>query len=388
MVDLAGKFREMFGNASGMYRAPGRVNLIGEHTDYNDGFVLPACIEFSSSVVIGPRDDDKLIVYSENFNETIEARLDDGELRPSRKWSDYPLGVAWALQQAGYRLSGANIYIRGDVPLGAGLSSSAALEVSVGYAILGRLKQQIDRTRLALLCQRAENEFVGARCGIMDQFVSCYGQAGHAVFLDCRSLEHQFVPVPSEVQLVICNTMVKHDHGAGEYNVRRVECEGGVKILSTALPGIRALRDVTLADLEANRNLLADTIYRRCRHIITENERVLKTFSALRTGDMQTVGTLMAASHKSLRDDYEVSCAELDLMVDIAAKQPGVYGARMTGGGFGGCTINFVERADAAEFKRHVAAAYYSSTGKQPDIYVCNAFQGAEQITLDASNSA
>jgi galactokinase len=387
MVELADKFQKMFGGTSVVYRAPGRVNLIGEHTDYNEGFVLPACIEFSCCVAIGPRDDNKLVIHSENFNETIEARLGNSELRPSRKWSDYPLGVAWALRQSGYRLSGANIYIRGNVPIGAGLSSSAALEVSVGYAILGLLKQKIDRAKLALLCQRAENEFVGARCGIMDQFVSCYGQAGHAVFLDCRSLKHQFVPVPREVQLVICNTMVRHEHGAGEYNVRRAECEEGVKLLSTALPGIRALRDVRLADLEANRSLLTDTIYRRCRHVITENERVFKTASALRTGDMQTVGTLIAASHKSLRDDYEVSCAELDLMVDIAAKQMGAYGARMTGGGFGGCTINLVERADAAEFKDHVATAYYSATGKRPDIFICDASQGAEQIPFDASNS-
>jgi galactokinase len=387
MVELADKFREMFGNVSAVYRAPGRVNLIGEHTDYNDGFVLPACIEFSCWVAIGPRDDDKLVIHSDNFNETIEARLSNGELLPSRNWSDYPLGVAWALQQEGYRLRAANIYIHGGVPLGAGLSSSAALEVSMGYAIVGLLKQDIGRTKLALLCQRAENEFVGARCGIMDQFVSCYGQAGHAVCLDCRSFEHQFVPVPREVQLVICNTMVKHEHGAGEYNVRRAECEESVKILSTALPGIRALRDVTIPQLEANRNLLSETIYKRCRHVITENERVLKTASALRAGKMQVVGALMADSHKSLREDYEVSCAELDLIVDIAAKQAGVYGARMTGGGFGGCTINLVERADAAEFKRHVAAEYYSSTGMHPDIFICDASKGAEEIPLDTKKS-
>jgi galactokinase len=388
MVELAEKFREMFGAVSAVYRAPGRVNLIGEHTDYNDGLVLPACIEFSCWVASGSRDDDKLVIHSENFNETVEARLGNAEFRPSRKWSDYPLGVAWAFQQEGYRLRGANIYIRGNVPLGAGLSSSAALEVSVGCAILGLLNEEIDRTKLALLCQRAENEFVGARCGIMDQFISCYGQAGHAVLLDCRSLEHQFVPVPREVQLVICNTMVKHDHGAGEYNVRRAECEEGVRTLSAVLPGIRALRDVTLADLEANRNLLSETIYKRCRHVITENGRVLKTASALRAGELQAVGALMADSHRSLRDDYEVSCAELDLMVEIASKQPGVYGARMTGGGFGGCTISFVERADVADFKRQVAAAYYSSTGKHPDIYVCNASPGAEQIPLGASDLA
>jgi galactokinase len=386
ILEVRDKFRKLFGNAPVVYRAPGRVNLIGEHTDYNDGFVLPACIGFSCWVAIGPRNDDKLVIYSDNFNETIESSIDESQLRPSRKWSDYPLGVAWALQKAGYRLRGANLYVRGNIPLGAGLSSSAALEVSVAYSLLGLLNQEIDRAQLALLCQRAENEFVGARCGIMDQFVCCHGRAGHALLLDCRSLEHQFVPIPQEAQLVICNTMVKHEIAAGEYNVRRAECEEGVRKLSAALPGIRALRDVTLRELEENRNLLTETIYKRCRHVVTENERVLKATSALRAGEIHVFGELMAKSHKSLRNDYVVSCPELDLMVDIATKQPGVYGARMTGGGFGGCTINLVSRPDVAEFKRRVASAYCSATSKRPDIYICDASQGAERVPLDANN--
>jgi galactokinase len=382
------QFQKLFGGASAACRAPGRVNLIGEHTDYNDGFVLPACIGFSCWVAIGKRDDDKLIIHSANFNETIEVRIDKTQLRPSRHWSDYPLGVAWALQDSGYVLRGANIYIRGNIPLGAGLSSSAALEVSVGYAILEQLEQKIDRVQLALLCQRAENEFVGARCGIMDQFVCCHGRAGNALLLDCRSLEYQFVPVPDTAQLAICNTMVKHDLGVGEYNVRRAECEEGVRRLTAALPGIRALRDVTLQELEESRNLLTETIYKRCRHVVTENDRVLKATSALREGQIHIFGELMADSHKSLRDDYAVSCPELDLMVDIATKQPGVYGARMTGGGFGGCAISLVSRSDTAEFKRHVAAAYYSATGRHPDIYICDASQGAERVPLSANDTA
>ncbi len=371
----------MFGGVPVVYRAPGRVNLIGEHTDYNDGFVFPACIGLSCWAAIGPRDDDTLVIHSANLNETVEISSAGIPLHASGKWSDYPVGVAWVLQQSGFRLRGANIYIRGDIPLGAGLSSSAAIEVSVSLAILEFLEREIDRVQLARLCQRAENEFVGARTGIMDQFVSCTGQAGHALLLDCRTLEYQHVPVPAEAQLAICNTMVRHEIGEGGYNLRRAECEEGVQKLSAVLPGIRALRDVTLPQLERNRSLLTETIYKRCRHVITENERVLKAAAALRADEVQEFGELMAASHRSLRDDYAVSCPELDLMVEIASSIPGVYGARMTGGGFGGCTVNLVSRALASGFKSQVAAAYYSATGKHPDVYVCDPAQGAGRIS-------
>ena len=216
--DLLAKFAHRFGSSAALYRAPGRVNLIGEHTDYNDGFVLPAAIDFSCQVAIAPRDDRKLVVYSEAFDATVEADLDALPSRATHHWSDYPFGVATILEKSGYRLSGANLYIASDVPVGVGLSSSAAIDVSVGYALLDISKHPIDRTRLALLCQRAENEFVGAHVGIMDPFVSCHGRAGHALLLDCRSLEFRLVPLPPNVQLVICNSMVKHQLGASEYN--------------------------------------------------------------------------------------------------------------------------------------------------------------------------
>jgi len=384
---LVEKFRAQFGTTASVYRAPGRVNLIGEHTDYNEGFVLPAAIGFSCWVAIAPREDRKLVVRSENFEATVEVDLDKLPGRGSGAWSDYPVGVAWALVHAGNHPRGANLYIAGDVPLGSGLSSSAAIEVSVGYALLEIAKEAIDRTQLALLCQRAENEFVGARCGIMDQFISCHGRAGHALLLDCRTLEFQLVQVPQKIHLVICNTMVKHEHGAGEYNARRAECEEGVRLLREVLPGIRALRDVSPTELENHRGQLSGTIYKRCLHVVTENERAQKAAAAFRTGEIGALGKLMADSHRSLRDDFEVSCRELDVMVEIASRQRGLYGARMTGGGFGGCTINLVDANESAEFGKRVAAEYEAATKLRPDIYICEAGQGAEAIPLDVTSA-
>jgi galactokinase len=378
--ELLAKFDSRFRGAATVYRAPGRVNLIGEHTDYNDGFVLPAAIGFSCWVAIAGRNDRKLELYSENFDESFEVALDSLGIHRTGKWIDYPLGVAWALERAGFRLRGANIYIQGDVPLGAGLSSSAAVEVSTGYGLLDLAEYPIEATQLAVLCQTAENEFVGARCGIMDQFVSCHGRAGSALLLDCRSLDFRLVPLPSDVQLVICNTMVQHKLGTSEYNARRSECEEGVRALSKALPGIRALRDVSLADLEGHRGSLSKSVYKRCRHVVSENSRARETALALQTGKSQLLRRLMADSHRSLRDDYEVSCRELDIMVDLAMQQVGVLGARMTGGGFGGCTINLVNAADTDEFRRNVTETYEAETGRRPSIYVCDASNGAEKI--------
>jgi galactokinase len=387
--DLNTRFGAMFGASPRIYRAPGRVNLIGEHTDYNDGFVMPAAIGFSCWVAISPRNDRKMVIHSENFGESVETNLDQRLPRSQGKWHNYPLGVVWALQQDGHRVDGANLYIRGDVPLGGGLSSSAAIEVAVGYALLDISGQKIDRTRLALLCQRAENEFVGARCGIMDQFISCYGRAGHGLMLDCRSLDYRLIPIPSGINLVICNTMVKHEIGGGEYNTRRAQCEEGVRKLADVLPNIRALRDVTLPQLELHRGRLTDTVYKRCRHVISENDRVRNASLAFQSGRNDEFGQLMAESHRSLRDDYEVSCSELDLMVELASKQHGELGARMTGGGFGGCTINLVNAADSLEFQRRVAAAYHSATGLHPDIYICEASQGAgAEVQADGSSGS
>jgi galactokinase len=372
-------FADSFGGHPRLFRAPGRVNLIGEHTDYTGGLVMPAAIHFSTWVAAGRREDRTIRAVSEGFPGALEFSLD---LTPKCQgnWTDYVAGVAAMLEAAGYRLRGANLLIHGEVPVGSGLSSSAAIEVATALALLKNSDLFMEPMQLALLCQRAENEFVGMRCGIMDQFTSCYGRAGHALLLDCRSLEFQLVALPPTVHLVICNTMVRHELAASEYNARRAECEEGVRKLGEVLPGIRALRDVTLAQLQEHRSRLNDQVFRRCRHIITENDRVCQARSAFQTGAVGELYHLMADSHRSLRDDYEVSCRELDIMVEIGSRQRGIYGARMTGGGFGGCTINLVDAADSAEFQRRVSAEYQRATGLRPDIYVCEASQGAEAI--------
>jgi len=284
------------------------------------------------------------------------------------------------LERAGHHLRGANLLIQGDVPMGSGLSSSAAIEVASGLALLENSGLHLDRLDLVKSCLQAENEFVGARVGIMDQFISSCAQAGHALMLDCRSLEHRLLPLPRDLSLVICNTMVKHALATGEYNTRRAECEEGVRLLSHSLPSLRALRDVSLTELEAHAGTLPKIIFKRCRHVISENARVAKAAAALDQGDLDNFGFLMAESHRSLRDDYEVSCAELDLMVELARQQEGVYGARMTGGGFGGCTINLVRTDAVRGFQPGVADAYQKSTGRAPQIFVSPAAEGAGEV--------
>lgn len=363
-----------------VYRAPGRVNLIGEHTDYNEGFVMPAALGFQCWVAVGPRTDRKLIICSQEFPDEAHVDLSAGALQPSRTWSDYPVGVAMELEKAGFRLGGANLLIHGEVPIGAGLSSSASIEVGTALALSETAGYSIDRIQLARICQRTENEFVGTRSGIMDQFISLQGQANHALMLDCRSLQFELVPIPESVRLVICNTGVKHTHAGGEYNRRREECEEAVRSLQKALPNIRALRDVSLEQLEEYRGLLSEITYKRAKHIITENERVLHSMEALRAGDLRQFGEYMAESHAGLRDLFEVSSAELDLMVELANRQPGVYGARMTGGGFGGATINVVDAPYAAAFADSVAKGYQKETGIDAGIYVCVPADGASLV--------
>ena len=363
-----------------VFRAPGRVNLIGEHTDYNEGFVLPAAIDFSTRAELQPLKERKLEIYSEEFDEYVELNLDAEFPRPTGHWSDYVIGVAVVIEKAGHRLKGARIRIRSEIPLGAGLSSSAAIEVVTAYALVKHSRLNIDRVELAKLCQQSENEFVGARVGIMDQFVSLNGRVNSALLLDCRSLDFKLFELPESIRLVICNTMVKHELAASEYNVRRAECEEGVRKLSELLPGISALRDVSAVQLEEHHEALPEVIYRRCRHVITENARVLAAAGALEALNLPSFGLLMNESHRSLRDDYEVSCRELDLMVSLAHDITGVYGARMTGGGFGGCTINLVDSDKIQNFKTVIADGYYKATRLIPEIYVTSAANGAEEI--------
>jgi galactokinase len=362
------------------FRAPGRVNLIGEHTDYNDGFVMPAAIDLSVFVRIWPREGRKLEIRSEHFDDQIEFDLDNPYPAPRRHWSDYAIGVAVTLERAGYRLRGAHLQIRGEVPVGSGLSSSAAVEVATACALVANSNLTVERRELALLCQKAENEFVGARVGVMDQFTSLFGQAQRALLLDCRSLEFKLLPLPDTVNLVICNTMVKHALASSAYNERREQCEAGVRHLAQYLPNVKALRDVTIEQLKQFGRDLPEVVYRRCRHVITENARVLAAAEALEQHDLHRFGELMAQSHNSLRDDYEVSSRELDLMVELARKEKGVYGARITGGGFGGSTVNLVDTRAVEEFKQTVPKEYYRISGLKPEVYVCEASNGAEEI--------
>jgi len=371
---------QFFGQSPRIYQAPGRVNLIGEHTDYNDGFVMPAAIGLYTQVAIVPRADRKLVIHSENYSERVEFDLDHLPLVGTGHWSDYVVGVARVLSLSGIPVRGASLLVNGDVPQGAGLSSSASLEVAVGHALADLAGHGIDRTKLALLCQQAENTFVGAQCGIMDQFVSSHGKCDHALLLDCRLLEYRLLQLPDDVTLVISNTMVKHSVAAGEYNQRRAECEAGARKLAQHLGNIRALRDVTLADLAIYEHELSELVMRRCRHVITENARVMEAADALERRDLKAFGSLMQQSHRSLRDDFEVSCSELDLMVDLGERVEGVYGTRMTGGGFGGCTITLI-RSDCVEaYQRTVREGYERATGCKPEIYVCSAADGVCQV--------
>jgi len=324
--------------------------------------------------------DRRLVVTSENYSERVELDLERLPAMSRGHWSDYVVGVARLLGDLGGKLSGGNLLIQGDVPQGAGLSSSASLEVAVCRALLESSGEKMERAAMALLCQRAENEFVGARCGIMDQFVAVHGKRGHALLLDCRSLEYRLLPIPENVRLVICNTMVRHSLTGGEYNQRRAECEQAVRYFAERLPMIKALRDVTLEDLKTKGGDLPKVIRKRTLHILTENARVKEAASALERKDATLFGKLMESSHNSLRDDFEVSCKELDLMVEFAQKTEGVYGARMTGGGFGGCTINLVDSSSIETFRERVGGEYQRATGQQPEIYVCSACDGVRRI--------
>ncbi len=376
-TELAQHFESLFGSQPRIFCAPGRVNLLGEHTDYNDGFVMPCAIGFSTRVAVSPRPDRKLVIRSEEFSEQLEFDLENLPSRGKGLWSDYVLGIAVMLQEIGHPAPGASLLVRGEVPIGAGLSSSAAIEVASALALMSLNGARLSLPEVAKLCQRAENVFIGARVGIMDQFVSCLGKAGHALLLDCRSLEFKLIPIPENVRLVICNTMVKHDHASGAYNRRREECDEGVKVLSRWYPKARALRDISLEQLEQHKAEIPPTVYKRCLHVVTENQRVLEGAKYLAAGDVSRFGSLMRESHRSLRDLFEVSCRELDIMVEIAESLDGYYGGRMTGGGFGGCTVNLVNAADASRFAAQISKRYQAATGIKPDVYVCSAANGA-----------
>jgi galactokinase len=370
---------QYFSSRPRIFCAPGRVNIIGEHTDYNDGFVMPAAIGLDARVAITPLAADVLEIHSLQFNESVEVDLTAHNVKARTHWSDYVYGVALILQQSGYPLRGAKLVVDSGVPMGAGLSSSAALEIATALALLANAGISVSRTEIARLCQRAENEFVGTRSGIMDQFASVLARSAHVILLDCRSLHWTYLPFPTQFRFVVCNTMVKHQLASSEYNQRREECEHAVSLLKAELAGVAALRDVTEDDLEAHRHLLSPLLYARAHHVISENKRTRKAASALECQDMGALGQLMQESHISLRDDYQVSCSELDAMVNVASAVRGSYGTRMMGGGFGGSTISLVKRDEVDKFMQEMKDGYLRQTGITCESYVCSPVAGAHE---------
>jgi galactokinase len=361
-------------------RAPGRVNLIGEHTDYNDGFVLPIAIDREVLIAAHKRADRSVrMVALDLRGEHSEFSLDAPiERDDAHRWSNYIRGVARVLQQHGLMLPGLDLVIHGDVPIGSGLSSSAALEVCAATTFQVFSGFALDQVALAQLCQKAENEFVGVKSGIMDQFISALAREGHALLIDCRDLSYRNVPLPRGATIIVCDTMKRRGLVDSEYNTRRAECEEAVRLLAAKLSKpIGALRDVSVQEFARFDKDLPPTIAKRARHVITENARVLDAVAAAQRNDLATFGALMDASHASLRDDYQVSCAELDTMVEIARKQPGCLGARLTGAGFGGCTVNLVEDGAMPAFVANVAREYQTRTGLAAQIYACRAMAGA-----------
>ena len=357
-----------------VFRAPGRVNLIGEHTDYNLGFVLPVALDMATSVATAPSGDGMLRIFSEQRGELRQWNVEElAALRPAKDWSDYPIGVAQELIRAGFPIQPANLLIRSTVPEGSGLSSSAALEVSSALAFLhGR---ELNPMELALLCQRAERNFVGMPCGIIDQYISVFGRRNSAVEIDCRSLGHRLVTLPAGIAFVAVNTMVKHALASSAYRERVAECAAAVAGIQTRFSDVKSLRDVSPEQLAAVE--LPELVARRARHVVTEDVRVGRFVAASAAGDPVEMGRLMLESHTSLRDDYQVSCAELDFLVAAAIALPGVLGSRMTGGGFGGCTVTLLREESAAAFEERIVAAYHDRYQVTPLVYQCHPSDGA-----------
>jgi galactokinase len=362
-------------------RAPGRVNLIGDHTDYNDGFVLPAALQFTTWAAACARADRSVTIESLSHLRSSVFELDDPLRRPRRNWSDYVRGVAIALQEGAVRLVGADIVFDSTIPVGAGLASSAALEVSAGLAMVTVADASVELKTLALAGQWSENHFVGVRSGIMDQYTSCLGAANNALLIDCRSLTSKHVPLPDNARFVVANTMSRHAHAAGEYNTRREQCEAALAILAKYDQNLSSLRDVSLEFLMAHAQSLPIVLFKRAHHVVTEDERVLAAASALERSDLDVAGNLMNLSHESLRDDFEVSTRELDLMVEIARSLTGVRGSRMTGGGFGGSTISLVDDRHAETVVSELTSIYTERTGVTPSVFVMQPSDGASVLS-------
>jgi galactokinase len=379
--EIIAHFPERFqtGLAPLLYRAPGRVNLIGEHTDYNLGFVLPIALDMACYAAIAPAAHGQLRVYSRDLNQEFSISVDEiASAKPSRQWSDYVLGVARELILAGQPVPACDLYIASEVPAGSGLSSSAALEVATAVALLGlRPMAPLD---IALLCQRAESQFVGMPCGIMDQYASVFGHDGAALQIDCRSLTHEYVGLPENVVILAVNSLVKHELGASAYRERVAECQAAVAAIQEFEPAVKSLRDVSVSLFERLQDSIPLLPRRRARHIVSDTQRVVDFAAAAQRQDLREMGRLFVASHRSMQYDYEISCEEIDFLVDTAIKLPGVYGARMTGGGFGGCTVNLVAPEAVEGFRATLSEAYLQRYGKTPVFYFCKPAAGAGPV--------
>jgi len=377
---VAAEFKRRFPGRPLFVVSPGRVNLIGEHTDYNEGFVLPGAVDKAIVFAVGPRADDLCHFVSRDFDQEFRVELNELHRSPLR-WPDYLQGVVDQFLRDGHRLRGFNVVFGGDIPIGAGMSSSAAIEGGLAFALDRLFGLGLGGVALALLAQRAENEFVGVRCGIMDQFINLNGRERKLLKLDCRSLAYDYVPFERpDLRIVICDTLVRRELASSEYNVRRRQCEEGVAAVRASAPRVKSLRDVTPDLLEIHRADMDPVVFKRCAYVIRENERLLAGCDDLARGDVRAFGEKMSASHAGLRDEYEVSSLELDSLVEAASKVPGVLGARMMGAGFGGCTINLVEEGAVPEFEVRVARDYEAAAGQAPRIHVVRIEAGTHAV--------
>jgi galactokinase len=379
--EVVSAFRSRFKSESEpeIYRAPGRVNLIGEHTDYNLGFVFPIALEMACYVAIAPAKHRKLHIYSRDFDREFETGIKDIRgAKPIGQWSDYVVGVAQQLANAGIELESSDLYIASEVPVGSGLSSSAALEIATAFALLG--SRSMPPLEIAQLGRRAETQFVGMPCGIMDQYASVFGQKGSAIQIDCRSLQHEYVTLPKPLTIVAVNSMVKHELGASAYRERVAECQAAVAAIQAFDKKVESLRDVSLSSFEQIQDSIPAVPRKRARHVISDTQRVLDLAAAARASDLPEMGRLFIASHRSMQYDYEISCEEIDFLVDTAIKIPGVYGSRMTGGGFGGCTVNLLAPNAADDFRERLGKAYRERFSKSPVFYDCEPSQGAGRL--------
>lgn len=375
-------FKETYNQKPVIIKSPGRVNLIGEHTDYNEGFVLPAAVDKSIYIGIAPRTDNKINLYSHDYNAFYNSDL-ASYTKSEDRWPNYLLGVVDQLLKNGYSLKGFDLVFGGDIPIGAGMSSSAAIEGGLAFSLNHIFDLGIEKIDLVKFAQKAENQFVGVNCGIMDQYINIFGKEHNVLKIDCRSFEYEYVPFTNDnIRIVLCNTMVTHSLASSEYNTRRLQCENGVELLKKFDTSIGSLRDVNRDFLFDHKNEFDPVTFSRCKYVVEENLRLEAFCAALRENNFSKAGSIMFLAHEGLSKEYEVSCKELDILVELAASSDGVLGSRMMGGGFGGCTINLVQNDSVEEFSGMIKEEYYKITGKIPEIYTGKIESGTRIINL------